>query len=207
MRGFVQVLKTVIALVLHFELETSECAQPLHGRRLDSNDQRPGNTEHGAANAVQNSCGTLVFTLPLRIRLQCYKNQAAIGCAPAKTEARHCKRASNLRHRLGDRRYLLSNFAGVLQRRSRGSLHNDNQISLVLIWNEALRNSLKYEICQPESGRKEDERHRLVAQERAQSVDIAAGDHVNHAIDPLEEPVLLAVLAAEQQRRQSGRKR
>ena len=202
--GFVQFLEGMVALVLHFELESTERAEALDGGRFNSNHKGSRYSEHAAANAVEDGRGTLVLSLTLGIRLKRHKNQTAIGRASAKTEARDRERTANFRDGFGDSCNLLANLAGVLERRARGSLHNHDQIALVFIRNETFRDALKYEVREPEAGGEEDEGHRFVAQESAQRMDVSVRDRFDDAVDATEKPVLPAVLAAQQQRGQSG---
>src|SRR5208282_198398 len=203
---FVEILKGVIALIQEFELEPAELAETLHGRRFEDDDNGAGNSEQGAAQSIENGGGGVVVALALRIRPEGQKYQAGVGRAASETEAGDGESAFDFRKILGDGGHLLADFPRVFERRSDGSLNDDDEVALIFGGNEGLGHVPEDEVSETESGEKQDQCDGFKTQKRAEGVNVAIVNRAQEAVDALEEPILFSVLATEQERGERGRK-
>src|SRR5271157_1181511 len=153
---FVEILKTVIALIQEFELEPAELAETLHGGRFEGDDNGTGNSEQWAAQSIEDCGGGVVMALALRVRPEGQKYQAGVGRAASEAETGDGERTLDFRKTLGDGGHLVADFPRVFERCSSGSLDHDDEISLIFVGDEALRHMPEDKVSETKSGGKQD---------------------------------------------------
>src|SRR5271157_1620214 len=153
---FVEILKSVIALIQEFELESAKLAETLHGGGFEGDDDGAGNSEERTAQSIDDYGGGVVAAFALRIRPQAQENQAGVGRAASEAEAGDREGVLDFRKILADGGHLLADFLRVFQRSSGGSLNGDDEISLIFVGDEALGHVQKDEVSETESGGKQD---------------------------------------------------
>src|SRR5205807_210500 len=125
----------------------------------------------------------------------------SIRCASGKTKAGDRENVPYLRRLGEDRCDLLADILGVLQRCSRRRLHSNDQVTLVLVGDEALWHTNQYKIGHCEAGEKQNHRNYPVVEESAQGAPVAFGYASDYFVDLGKEPTVLATLASQQDRR------
>ena len=99
---FVEILKSVIALIEQFELESAELAEALHGGRFEGDDDGAGNSEEWAAQPIEDGGGGVFASLALLVRAKGQEDQAGVGGAASEAEAGDGEGALDFRKILGD---------------------------------------------------------------------------------------------------------
>ena len=145
-------------------------------------------------------------SLALGIRLQRDEDQCLVRGAAAEAETGDGENPFHFRNILKNGLNLLADALGVLERRARRRLHRDDEIALVFIGHETLGHALENQIAKPQSAEEHQRCDELETQDQAQGPPVSLGDAVNGSVHSLEEPVLFAVLAAQQDGGQRGRK-
>ena len=156
MGDFVEILKSVIPLILEFELESAELSQTLHGGRFEGDNNRAGNSEEWAAQPIKDCGSGVLAALAFRIGPEAQENQAGVGRAASEAEAGNRKGVFDFREILGDGVHLRADFSRVFQRRSSGSLDGNDEVSLIFGGDEALGHLPEDEVSKTESGGKQD---------------------------------------------------
>src|SRR6185437_71641 len=116
--GLEQLLRGVIAAILHLELEAAEVADALNRRGLEGDDQGTGDGEHLGTDAVHHGGGGVLLALALRIGegLERNEDHALIGGAAGEAEAGDGEHALNLRLPAENRFGLSRHALGVVER-------------------------------------------------------------------------------------------
>src|ERR1019366_3473130 len=203
---FVEILKTVIALIEEFELESAELPETLHGGRFEGDDDGAGNSEEWAAQPIDDGGRGMLAALALRVRPEAQKDQAGVGRTASEAEAGDGEGVLDFRKILADGGHLRGDVSRVFEGRSGGSLDGDDEVSLIFGGDEALGHLPEDKVSETESGGKQDESDDFETQESAEGAHVAVGNRGQHAVDALEEPILFAVLAAQQERGERGGK-
>ena len=156
MGDFVEILKRVIALIEEFELEPAELSETLHGGRFEGDDDGAGNSEERAAQSIDDCGGGVLAALALRVGPEAQEDQAGVRRAASEAEAGNGEGVLDFRKILGDGGHLRGDVSRVFQRRSRGSLDGDDEISLIFGGDEALGHLPEDDVSETESGDKQD---------------------------------------------------
>src|SRR5208283_63847 len=154
--NFVEILKSVIALIQEFELESAELAETLHGGRFERDDDGSGNSEQGAAQPLDDGGGGVVAALALLVGPERQEDQAGVGRVASEAEAGDGKGAFDFGKIPGDGDYLLADVLRVFERSPGGSLDGDDEVSLIFGGDEALGHFPEDEVSQAEAGGKQD---------------------------------------------------
>ena len=184
MGDFVEILKSVIALILDFELESAELAETLHGGRFEGDDDGAGNSEERTAQSIDDCGGGVVAAFALRVRAEAQENHAGVGRAAS--EAGDGEGTLDFRKILADGGYLLADFPRVFQRSSGGSLDGDDEISLIFVGDEAFGHVQEDDVSETKSGGKQDESDNFETQKSAEGANVTMGNRGQDAVDTLE---------------------
>ena len=115
MRGFVDVLEGVVALILQLELKAAKLAEALYGGRFEGDDEGAGDSEELRAQATDKVGGGVLFAFALRVGAEREKDETGVGGVASEAEAGDGERAFDLGEILGDGLDLTANVAGVLE--------------------------------------------------------------------------------------------
>ena len=88
------------------------------------------------------------------------EDEAGVGSGAAKAETGDGEGAANFRDIFRDGGNLPTDFPGVFERSSGGSLNGDDEISLIFGGNEALRHFAEDEVGETESGGEQESKRR-----------------------------------------------
>ena len=143
----------------------------------------------------------MLISLACRICAKGGEGDPSIRCASGKTKAGDREDVPYLRLLGEDRCDLLTDILGVLQRCSRRRLHSNDQVTLVLVGNEALWHTSENKIGHCEAGEKQDHRNCPVVEEFAQGAPVAFGYAGDYLVNLRKKPAVLAALASQQDRR------
>ena len=133
------------------------------------------------------------------------KISAWLEALPLKLKPAIAKMPLHFRNVLKNVLDLLADAPGVFQRGPGRRLHRDDEISLVFVGHEALGHALENQVGKAQSCEEQHRRDQPEAQEEAQGPPVPFGDAVDDFVHLPEEPVLFAMLAAQQDGRQRRR--
>ena len=166
---------------------------------------RAGNAEQAAANPVHDGFGGVRISFALGIRFQWDEDQRLVGGAAAETEARDRENAAHFRNVLKNVLDLLADAPGVFERGPGRRLHRDDEISLVFVGHEAFGHALENQVGKAQSREEQHRRDQPETQEETQGPPVPFCYAVDDFVHLPEEPVLFAMLAAQQDGRERGR--
>src|SRR5207302_3987796 len=132
----------------------------------------------------------MLISLACRICAKGGEGDPSIRCASGKTKAGDREDVPYLRLLGEDRCDLLTDILGVLQRCSRRRLHSNDQVTLVLVGNEALWHTSENKIGHCEAGEKQDHRNQPVVEEFAQGAAVAFRCASDYFVDLGKEPAV-----------------